>query len=254
MVRSRNSREPGSLDRYGDVNNLAIGIGTSKLAQGNCGHTAVGDVEKYKGEAPEIDVFRPPAPTPRAAPDQSGRTVRNRSEINVSIYSTFTGRRQLRACSNRLVDRPGRRAGGNLCRLALFGATGGNAANIARQIAAAVGLEGAWRRAVGRSHGPCRRARCSLSAVVQVLSGRLARDAAISSFVIGSLAAVWVINYFVVLPVVSPGFVHLLPYAVTLASKLAFGVIAAITSQQLRPKRGRRIPLIVLRSAVAAPA
>ena len=53
-------REPGSLDRYGDVNNLSIGIGTSKLAQGNCGHTAVGDVEKYKGKPPEIDVFRAP--------------------------------------------------------------------------------------------------------------------------------------------------------------------------------------------------
>jgi len=55
-------RQPGSLDRYGDVNNLTVGIGTSKLAQGNCGHTAVGDVEKYRGPALEIDVFRDPAP------------------------------------------------------------------------------------------------------------------------------------------------------------------------------------------------
>ena len=55
-----NAREPGSLCRYGDVNNLAIGIGTSKLAQGNCGHTAVGDVEKYRGTPPVIDVFVAP--------------------------------------------------------------------------------------------------------------------------------------------------------------------------------------------------
>jgi trimethylamine-N-oxide reductase (cytochrome c) len=55
-----NPREAGSLDRYGDVNNLSIGIGTSKLAQGNCGHTAVGNVEKYQGAPPEIDVFRAP--------------------------------------------------------------------------------------------------------------------------------------------------------------------------------------------------
>jgi len=55
-------RLPGSLDRYGDVNNLTVGIGTSKLAQGNCGHTAVGDVEKYQGPALEVDVFREPAP------------------------------------------------------------------------------------------------------------------------------------------------------------------------------------------------
>jgi len=55
-------RLPGSLDRYGDVNNLTVGIGTSKLAQGNCGHTAVGDVEKYRGPVLEVDVFREPAP------------------------------------------------------------------------------------------------------------------------------------------------------------------------------------------------
>jgi trimethylamine-N-oxide reductase (cytochrome c) len=55
-----NPRTPGSLDRYGDVNNLAIGIGTSKLAQGNCGHTAVGNVEKYRGAAPAVDVFKAP--------------------------------------------------------------------------------------------------------------------------------------------------------------------------------------------------
>ena len=55
-----NPREPGSLCRYGDVNNLTIGIGTSKLAQGNCGHTVIGDVEKFKGAPPEVDVFRAP--------------------------------------------------------------------------------------------------------------------------------------------------------------------------------------------------
>ena len=53
-------REPGSLCRYGDVNALTLGIGTSKLAQGNCGHTAVGQVEKYQGSAPETAVFATP--------------------------------------------------------------------------------------------------------------------------------------------------------------------------------------------------
>jgi trimethylamine-N-oxide reductase (cytochrome c) len=55
-----NPREPGSLCRYGDVNNLTLGIGTSKLAQGNCGHTAVADVEKYTGKSVPIDVFDAP--------------------------------------------------------------------------------------------------------------------------------------------------------------------------------------------------
>lgn len=52
--------KPGSLCRYGDVNALTVDMGTSKLAQGNCGHTAVGDVEKYKGAAPKTAVFLTP--------------------------------------------------------------------------------------------------------------------------------------------------------------------------------------------------
>jgi trimethylamine-N-oxide reductase (cytochrome c) len=53
--------KPGSLDRYGDVNVLTVDIGTSRLAQGNCGHTAVGNVEKYnKGPAPKPTVFVAP--------------------------------------------------------------------------------------------------------------------------------------------------------------------------------------------------
>lgn len=57
-------RKPGSLCRYGDVNTLTVGIGTSKLGQGNCGHTAVGDVEKYGGTPPRLDVFSAPASQP----------------------------------------------------------------------------------------------------------------------------------------------------------------------------------------------
>ena len=52
--------KPGSLDRYGDVNVLTVDMGTSKLGQGNCGHTAVGNVEKYKGAAPKTSVFTAP--------------------------------------------------------------------------------------------------------------------------------------------------------------------------------------------------
>ena len=53
--------KPGSLCKYGDVNNLSYGGGTSKLGQGNCGHTAIGDVEKFKGDAPAVTVFTAPA-------------------------------------------------------------------------------------------------------------------------------------------------------------------------------------------------
>lgn len=53
--------EVGALDKYGSANVLAVDKGTSKLAQGNCGHTAIGDVEKYEGDAPPVTAFeRPP--------------------------------------------------------------------------------------------------------------------------------------------------------------------------------------------------
>jgi hypothetical protein len=44
---------------------------------------------------------------------------------------------------------------------------------------------------------------------------------------LAALAGVWAVNFFVVLPLVSPGFVHLVPYAASLTSKLLFGVAAA---------------------------
>ena len=53
-------RKPDSLCRYGDVNVLTTGIGTSKLAQGNCGHTALAEVEKYRGTVPPVEVFKAP--------------------------------------------------------------------------------------------------------------------------------------------------------------------------------------------------
>jgi hypothetical protein len=46
-------------------------------------------------------------------------------------------------------------------------------------------------------------------------------------FMLVVLAGVWAVNFFVVLPIVSPAFTHLLPYAVSLTSKLLFGVAAA---------------------------
>ncbi len=47
--------------------------------------------------------------------------------------------------------------------------------------------------------------------------------------VLASLAAVWAINFFVALPAISPAFVHLVPYSVSLTSKLLFGLAAAET-------------------------
>lgn len=54
-------RKIGSLCRYGDVNNLTTGLSTSQLAQGNCGHTGVAEVEKFTGILPPVTVFSQPA-------------------------------------------------------------------------------------------------------------------------------------------------------------------------------------------------
>lgn len=51
----------GALDAYGDVNTLTPDIATSKLANGNSGHTCLADVEKFTGDLPAVDVFTAPA-------------------------------------------------------------------------------------------------------------------------------------------------------------------------------------------------
>jgi hypothetical protein len=112
--------------------------------------------------------------------------------------------------------------------------TGGNAATVARHVASAVGLDGASATAGVAVHmGLAVALGIVLSSMMQSLAAWSNR--AIWVFMMGSLAAVWAINFFIVLPVVSPGFVHLLPYAITLASKLAFGVAAAAALQLLGP-------------------
>jgi hypothetical protein len=60
----------------------------------------------------------------------------------------------------------------------------------------------------------------------QVLSAR--RDGLSAyPFMFAALAGVWATNFFVVLPIVSPAFIHMVPYAISLTSKLLFGVAAA---------------------------
>jgi hypothetical protein len=68
-----------------------------------------------------------------------------------------------------------------------------------------------------------------LSGLWQSLAGREYGTNALYGFMVAALAFVWAMNFFVVLPTVDPSFVHLLPYSVSLVSKLLFGVAAAET-------------------------
>jgi len=52
-------------------------------------------------------------------------------------------------------------------------------------------------------------------------------------FMIAALVGIWAINFFVVLPIVSPTFIHLVPYSVSLLSKVLFGLAAAVVFRQL---------------------
>jgi hypothetical protein len=112
--------------------------------------------------------------------------------------------------------------------------TGRDGIMIARHIASAIGLDGAPAAVGVVVHmGLAVILGIALSAGLQILVDRPTRNGALFSFMVSSLAVVWVINYLVVLPAVSPSFVHLLPYAITLASKLAFGLTAAATLHML---------------------
>ncbi len=53
-------------------------------------------------------------------------------------------------------------------------------------------------------------------------------------FALAALAVVWVINFYVVLPIVRPEFVHLVPYGISLTSSLLFGAaVAAVLHDNL---------------------
>ena len=61
-----------------------------------------------------------------------------------------------------------------------------------------------------------------------------------------TLATVWTLNFFVVLPVLNPAFITLMPYAVTFASKMLFavamgGVLAGASRGVVAGKISRRI-------------
>lgn len=71
------------------------------------------------------------------------------------------------------------------------------------------------------------------------------------TFMLGALTLVWTFNFFVVLPLVSPAFVdlhgtfvELLPYPVSLASKLLFGLAGALVLRLGR--RAEPVPVRVL--------
>ena len=65
------------------------------------------------------------------------------------------------------------------------------------------------------------------------------------AFMVGALAIIWAFNFFVLLPLISPTFVELLPYPVSLTSKLLFGLAGAVAFRFGAGNRSKFMPLRV---------
>jgi hypothetical protein len=112
------------------------------------------------------------------------------------------------------------------------GATGIDPATLARGVTTAAGLNAlapAMPVALGVTVHMALAATLgiALAFVWRALSSHRLKIASPFPFMLAALVGVWAINFFVVLPVVSPAFVYLVPYPVSLVSKILFGLAAA---------------------------
>ena len=111
-------------------------------------------------------------------------------------------------------------------------ATGGDAAALARGVTTAAGVN-ALLPATSTTLGIVIHMVLALALGValafawRAVSDRRRDGAAPYGLMMFALAGVWVINFFILLPAISPAFVYLLPYPVSLVSKLLFGLAAA---------------------------
>jgi hypothetical protein len=111
-------------------------------------------------------------------------------------------------------------------------ATGGDAALLARGVTTAVGMSALLPSAPVMSGISVHMALAvllgvALTGVSQSVVGLRSPAANLYTLSLVALAAVWAMNFLVVLPAVSPRFVNLVPYSVSLISKLLFGLAAA---------------------------
>jgi hypothetical protein len=113
-------------------------------------------------------------------------------------------------------------------------ATGGNAAVIARGVTTAAGLNAVLPASPVTAGIFVHMALAVLGGIALTVFWRSVagyRRGAVGLYAvsIAALAAVWAMNFFIVLPAVSADFTTLMPYWVSLTSKLLFGLSAAET-------------------------
>ena len=126
--------------------------------------------------------------------------------------------------------------------IAVYAATtGGDAATIAKGVTTAAGAS-ALLPAVPVQMGVAIHMGLSLALGIGLafawhLLTRRSGTAGRYGFCLAALLGVWFVNFFIVLPLVSPGFIQLVSYPVSLTSKLLFGLAAAHALQLSTEKR-----------------
>jgi hypothetical protein len=124
--------------------------------------------------------------------------------------------------------------------------TGGNAATLARGVTTAAGVT-ALLPAAPVSVGIAVHMALALAlgiALVGVWQTLARRDTvSLYGFMLAALTAVWAMNFFIVLPIVSPQFIALVPYSVSLISKLLFGLAAAETLRRSTAPQATMLPV-----------
>ena len=75
------------------------------------------------------------------------------------------------------------------------------------------------------------------AATIWRLAAPMLGPAALMATAAVSLALVWKINFFIVLPVLNPAFITLLPYGITLVSKVLFGIVMGSVLLRSSPRR-----------------
>jgi hypothetical protein len=124
-------------------------------------------------------------------------------------------------------------------------ASGANAATLARGVTTAVGVS-ALLPAAPVAFGVIIHMTLAVALGIalafawRALSTYWPERAVLYAFVLAVLACVWAVNFFIVLPLISPDFVPLVPYPVSLLSKLLFGLAAAAVLRHRARQRGDR--------------
>jgi len=70
------------------------------------------------------------------------------------------------------------------------------------------------------------------TSLIRQLTPQIAGSMKEMYLIVALLAAVWMMNFLIILPILNPTFVYIVPMPVSLVSKLLFGVAAAIVLRQ----------------------